>query len=62
MKTFSSIKFKLTSGISLLIIALTVLLSVLSYEYEKRAIENRIYAQLNATADLKKRTRGQLYR
>lgn len=54
MKTFNSIKFRLTSGISFLIIAITVLLSVLSYEHERKAIQNRIYAQLNATADLKK--------
>jgi signal transduction histidine kinase len=54
MKAFNSIKFRLTSGISFLIIAITVLLSVLSYEHERKAIQNRIYAQLNATADLKK--------
>ncbi len=54
MKAFNSIKFRLTSGISFLIIAITVLLSLLSYEHERKAIQNRIYAQLNATADLKK--------
>ncbi len=54
MNIFNSIKFRLTLGVSILIIVITALLGILSYEYERRAIENRIYAQLNATADLKK--------
>lgn len=54
MKIFDSIRFRFTSGVFLLIIAITALLSILSYKYEEQAIEKRVYAQLNATADLKK--------
>ncbi|MBI3592703.1 MAG: response regulator [Nitrospirae bacterium] len=54
MNIFNSIKFRFTSGVFLLITIITVFLSMLSYDYEKKAIQERIYAQLNATADLKK--------
>lgn len=54
MNIFNSIKSKFTSGIFLLIVVITAVFSVLSYEYEKKAIQERVYAQLNATADLKK--------
>ncbi|MCL4536467.1 MAG: ATP-binding protein [Nitrospirae bacterium] len=54
MNIFNSIKFKFTLGVFLLIVVITAIFGVLSYEYGKRAIQERVYAQLNATADLKK--------
>jgi signal transduction histidine kinase/ActR/RegA family two-component response regulator len=54
MKTASSIKFKFVAGLFLIVTVVTVILAVVSFAYEKRAIENRLYAQLNAIADLKK--------
>lgn len=55
MSIFDSIKFKFTFWVFLIITVITVSLSVLSYEYEKRVIKERVYAQMNATVDLKKK-------
>lgn len=55
MRIINSIKFKFTLGVFVLVTAITVLLSVVSYTYEKQAIQNRIFAQLSAIADLKKK-------
>jgi|GEM_PF-1805561 len=54
MRTVSSIKFRLTVGVFVLAITMTVLFSGFSYMYEKKAIQNRVYEQLNSVADLKK--------
>ncbi len=54
MSIFNTIKFRFTAGVFFLIIVITAFLVALSYEHEKKAIEQRMYAQLNATADLKK--------
>ncbi|MBI5213549.1 MAG: hypothetical protein HY957_09320, partial [Nitrospirae bacterium] len=54
MSIFNTIKFRFTAGVFFLIIVIIAFLVALSYEHEKKAIEQRMYAQLNATADLKK--------
>ncbi len=54
MKLFDSIKTRFTFGIVLLIFAVAIVFSAISYRYEKKAVETRTYAQLSATADLKK--------
>ena len=54
MKISNSIKFRFAAGVFLIVTVVTVVLGIVSFVYEKRAIENRLYAQLNAVADLKK--------
>jgi len=54
MKMVNSIKFRFAAGVFLIVTVVTVVLGIVSFKYEKRAIENRLYAQLNAVADLKK--------
>ena len=54
MRLVNSLKFKFAAGIFIVVTAVTIVLGFVSYEYEKRAVENRLYSQLNAIADLKK--------
>ncbi len=54
MKIVHGLKFKFAGGVLIVVTAVTIVLGLVSYEYEKRAIEDRLYSQLNAIADLKK--------
>ncbi len=54
MRFVNSLKFKFAAGVFIVVTAVTIVLGLVSYEYEKQAIEDRLYSQLNAIADLKK--------
>jgi signal transduction histidine kinase/CheY-like chemotaxis protein len=54
VKGMNSITFKFSVGVFIVVAAFAIVFGVVGYEYEKRAIQNRVYAQLNAVADLKK--------
>lgn len=54
MKIMDSLKFKFAAGVFIVVTAVTILLGLVSYEYEKQAIEKQLYSQINAIADLKK--------
>ncbi len=54
MKNIDGIRFKFTAGFFCIVAAVMTLLITVSYRYETQAIRQRVYAQLNAIADLKK--------
>jgi hypothetical protein len=54
MMKINSIKFKFTLAVFAAVAAVTLVIGVVGYEYEKLAIQNRVYEQLNSIADLRK--------